>query len=507
MSAASRRSLPSVVLVGRPNVGKSTLFNRIARTRRAIVNAMPGTTRDVLGQDVTWGEAAMRLIDTGGLFGHTEDPLHAMVVEHGRRAIDQADLILFVVDGREGLVPGDEEIAAVVRASGAPVYLIVNKTDDKRARDRMYEFFALGFDHVFEVAAEHGTGTQALMDAVVESLEAGGLGRTATTETADEVAVAIVGRPNVGKSSLVNRLLREERVMVSDMPGTTRDAIDTLLTWHRRTFRIVDTAGIRRPGRVASSHQVEMISVLTARRAMERADVAVLVIDAGEGATDQDAAIAGEAERLGCGVIIVANKWDLVKHEGADYYKTFDDEQRFRLKFLDYAPLLHLSALTGERAPKLLETIDRIAAARRKRVTTGELNRFVERITREHPPASPGLKRVRIMYAAQTGVAPPQFVFFTNTATSFHFSYERFLVNALRAEFGFEGTPIRITVRKRMGKDAPDQAPRKATASSKTTRASGTRSARRPAHKGPGATDGKPVRTQRRSSSDKRRVR
>jgi GTP-binding protein len=504
MSAASSRALPSVVLVGRPNVGKSTLFNRIARTRRAIVNAMPGTTRDVLGQDVTWGEAAMRLIDTGGLFGHTEDPLHAMVVEHGRRAISHADLILFVVDGREGLVSGDEEVAAVVRASGAPVYLVVNKTDDKRARDRMYEFFALGFDHVFEVAAEHGSGTEVLMDAVVETLKAGGLGRGAATDTTDEIAVAIVGRPNVGKSSLVNRLLREERVMVSDMPGTTRDAIDTLLTWHKRTFRIVDTAGIRRPGRVASSHQVEMISVLTARRAMERADVAVLVIDAVEGATDQDAAIAGEAERLGCGVIIVANKWDLVKHEGADFYKTFDDEQRFRLKFLDYAPLLHLSALTGERAPKLLETIDRIAAARRTRVTTGELNRFVERITREHPPASPGLKRVRIMYAAQTGVAPPQFVFFTNAATSFHFSYERFLVNTLRAEFGFEGTPIRITVRKRVGKDAPDKAPRKAAAAS--TRTSGGKPSRTSAGKGPGKT-GKPVRKRTRPPSDKGRAR
>ncbi len=453
MSPAASRSLPSVVLVGRPNVGKSTLFNRITRTRRAIVNAMPGTTRDVLEQDAVWGEFAFRLIDTGGIFGHTEDPLHALVVEHGRRAIAQADLVVFVVDAREGLLPGDQEIAAVVRASGAPVLLVANKTDDKRARERVYEFSALGFDDVFEIAAEHGTGTTELMDAVTAKLREAGLGRGEVPASADEVAVAIVGRPNVGKSSLVNRLLREERVMVSDIPGTTRDAIDTLLTWHKRTFRIVDTAGIRRPGRVASSHQVEMVSVLTARRAMERADVAVLVIDAVEGATDQDAAIAGEAERLGCSVIIAANKWDLVKQEGPDFYKSFDAEQRFRLKFLDYAPLLHLSALTGERAPKLLETIDRIAAARRTRVTTGELNRFVERITREHPPASPGHKRVRIMYAVQTGVAPPHFVFFTNIASSFHFSYERFLVNNLRETFGFEGTPIRITVRRRGGRD------------------------------------------------------
>ncbi len=492
MSPAASRSLPSVVLVGRPNVGKSTLFNRIARSRRAIVNAMPGTTRDVLEQDAVWGEFAFRLIDTGGIFGHTEDPLHALVVEHGRRAIAQANLIVFVVDAREGLLPGDQEIAAAARSSGAPVFLVANKTDDKRARERVFEFSALGFDDVFEIAAEHGTGTVELMDAVTMRLREAGFGRGDTPAPADEVAVAVVGRPNVGKSSLVNRLLREERVMVSDLPGTTRDAIDTLLTWHKRTFRIVDTAGIRRPGRVASSHQVEMVSVLAARRAMERADVAVLVIDSVEGATDQDAAIAGEAERLGCGVIIVANKWDLVKQEGADYYKTFDAEQRFQLKFLDYAPLLHLSALTGERTPKLLETIDRIAAARRTRVTTGELNRFVERVTREHPPASPGQKRVRIMYAVQTGVAPPHFVFFTNTASGFHFSYERFLVNNLRETFGFEGTPIRITVRRRGGRDDTDASPggprpRKG-ARSKAKKRPGTATGKRPRR-----TTGKPA--------------
>jgi GTP-binding protein len=295
-----------------------------------------------------------------------------------------------------------------------------------------------------------------LLDAALGLLKAAGkVGGAVAVETPDEIAVAIVGRPNVGKSSLVNRLLREERLIVSDIPGTTRDAIDTLLRWHKRTFRIVDTAGIRRPGRVANSHAVEMVSVLTAKRAMERADVAVLVIDASQGATDQDAAIAGEAERLGCGMIIAANKWDLTKDEGDRYYKAFDEEQRFRMKFLEYAPLLHISALTGERAPKLLETVDRVALARRRRITTGELNRFVERIGREHPPSSPDKRHVRILYAAQTGTAPPQFVFFTNVATEFHFSYQRFLINSLRETFGFEGTPIRITVRRRAGRERP----------------------------------------------------
>jgi GTP-binding protein len=248
---------------------------------------------------------------------------------------------------------------------------------------------------------------------------------------------------------LLNRLLKEERSIVSDMPGTTRDTVDAVLTWHRRRFRIVDTAGIRRPGRVARSGQLEAVSVLVARRAIEKADVAVLVIDATEGATDQDGAIAGEADRAGCGIVIAANKWDLMKGRGADYSKTFDEELRRQLKFLEYASILHISASTGERAPKVLEMIDKIAEARTRRVPTGELNRFVQAVTAVHPPASPGRRHVRILYAAQTGVAPPTFVFFTNVATEFHFSYERFLVNRLRESFGLLGTPIRVQVRKR----------------------------------------------------------
>jgi GTP-binding protein len=263
------------------------------------------------------------------------------------------------------------------------------------------------------------------------------------------VAVAIVGRPNAGKSSLVNRLLREERMIVSEVPGTTRDAVDSVLTWHRRKFRIVDTAGIRRPGRVASSGQVEAVSVLLARRSIEAADVVVLVIDAAAGATDQDAAIAGEADRTGRGVIVAINKWDLMKDREPGFSKTFDEEVRRGLKFLDYAPLLHVSAATGERTPRLLEAIDRVAASRLQRVRTTDLNKFVERMEAEHPPASPGRRHVRILYATQTSVAPPTFVFFTNVATKFHFSYERYIENRLRDEFGFEGTPIRLQARAR----------------------------------------------------------
>jgi GTP-binding protein len=264
-----------------------------------------------------------------------------------------------------------------------------------------------------------------------------------------ETSVAIVGRPNVGKSSLLNRILKEERSIVSSTPGTTRDTVDALLKWHKRNFRIVDTAGIRRPGRVARSGQLEAVSVLVAKRAIEKADVAVLVVDATEGATDQDAAIAGEAEKAGCGVIIAANKWDLMKGRGVEFSKTFDEELRRQLKFLEFAPLIHISALSGERTGKVLETIDKVAEARTRRIPTGELNRFVQAVTAVHPPASPGRREVRILYAAQTSVAPPTFVFFTNVATEFHFSYERFLVNRLRESFGLLGTPVRIQVRRR----------------------------------------------------------
>jgi GTP-binding protein len=444
------QSLSSVVLVGRPNVGKSTLFNRLSATRRAIVTPIPGTTRDVIALDAEWQGVRFTLVDTGGMFGASEDPLHALVLERGRRAIATADLLVFVVDGREGLSPGDHEIAEVLRGADRPVVLAVNKTDDKRARAGVIEFYELGFDPLVEISAEHGQGTGDLLDAIVERL--GDVPPKEDVEPVSEVSIAIIGRPNGGKSSLVNRLVREERMIVSDVPGTTRDAVDTLMTWHKRQYRIVDTAGIRRPGRVSASGQVESVSVLLSKRAIEAADVVVLVIDAKAGATEQDAAIAGEADRAGRGIIIVANKWDLMKDRGSEYVKEFDEEIRRRLQFLDYAPILHLSALTGERTPKLLETIDRVAASRRKRVRTPELNRFVATVTAAHPPASPGRRHVRILYAAQTGVAPPTFVFFTNVATTFHFSYERYLVNQLREAFGFEGTPIRMHVRRRGGK-------------------------------------------------------
>lgn len=438
--------LPTVVLVGRPNVGKSTLFNRITRTRRSIVTPIAGTTRDVIDEPAEWLETPFRLVDTGGMFGASTDPLHELVVIQGQRALESADVVVFVVDGREGLVPADQEIAAWLRKSKAPVLLAVNKTDDKQARGRVLEFHELGFEPVVEIAAEHGEGVGDLLDEVVRRLPSQ---KEPGEDTSEEIAVAIVGRPNVGKSSLLNRLLKEERSIVSPTPGTTRDTVDAVLKWHKRSFRIVDTAGIRRPGRVARSGQLESLSVILARRAIGKADVAVLVIDASIGPADQDGAIAGEAEKAGCGIVIAANKWDLVKAKGPDYYKTFDDELRRQLKFLEYAPILHISAATGERATKVLEAVDKVAAARSRRVPTGELNRFVQQITAENPPKSPGRRAVRVLYAAQIKTEPPTFVFFTNVATEFHFSYQRYLINRLRQQFELEGTPIRLHVRRR----------------------------------------------------------
>lgn len=443
--------LPSVVLVGRPNVGKSTLFNRITGTRRSIVAPVAGTTRDVVRAPAEWANRHFTLVDTGGMFGATTDPLHAQVVEHGMGALRAADLVVVLVDGREGLLTGDEEIVRAVREHNLPALLAVNKTDDKQARAGAVEFHALGLGAPIEVSAEHGTGVAELLDAIMATLPQ--KPTEPQPEEEPEIGLAIVGRPNVGKSSLLNRLLREKRMMVSDIPGTTRDSVDVILQWQKRRLRLVDTAGMRRPGRVASGGQVESVSVVLAKRAMAKADVAILVIDAVEGPTDRDAAIAGEAEAAGCGVVIVVNKWDLMAGHDQAWVKAYDDRLRFQLKFLEYAPVLHVSALTGERATKVVEMAVKVAEARRQRVGTSALNRFIEHITAANPPTSKHRRQVRIMYCTQTASAPPRFTFFTNVATEFHFSYVRFLINQLREHFGFIGTPIRITVRRRAKKE------------------------------------------------------
>lgn len=498
---------PTVVLVGRPNVGKSTLFNRITGTRRSIVAPIAGTTRDAIQQPAEWQQNRFQLVDTGGLFGATTDPLHELVVAHGLKYLKAADLIVFVVDAREGLVPGDLDIAKALRRLNKPVILAVNKTDDHKAAKNVPEFHQFGFETLIEIAAEHGAGVAELLDEIKRNFpeatlseadaaiedgdvvdvvgddddspdEPGEFGpgsRAVAGDPADddegeehdpnplivppmpdEVPVAIVGRPNVGKSSLVNRLLREDRMVVSDMPGTTRDAVDVVLRWNKQKFRLVDTAGMRRPGKVKEGGQIEAVSVLIAKRAMTQAQVAVLVLDAVEGPTDRDAAIAGEAQTLGLSLILAVNKWDLVKGKDQQWVKDFDDKLRFYMKFLDYAPLIHISALTGDRTSRVLQTVARVAEARRKKISTGRLNKFIERVSRTHPPSAKGKRDVRILYATQTAIEPPEFLIFTNVATELHFSYERFLTNQLREEFGFEGSPIRLKVKRRAKKGRVD---------------------------------------------------
>ena len=457
---AKRAQENRVVLIGRPNVGKSTLFNRVSGARSAIVTPVAGTTRDILRQPVEWLGREFELVDTGGLFGASSDPLQEVVARHGLREIETAALLVVLVDGQDGLMPADEEVVTHARRVGVPLVLAVNKVDNPKQKDRSADFFELAISPVLTVAAEHGLGVGDLLDEIVARLP----GRrrvksksqlnvsndmTESSEVSSEIRLAIVGRPNVGKSSLVNRLVREERVLVSDLAGTTRDAVDTVIGWHGRRIRLVDTAGIRKPGKVAQSGQVESVSTLLARRALKRADVAIVLVDATVGVTKQDAAVAGEAERAGCGIIIAVNKWDLVKKEGPDYVKTFDADLWDNLKFADFAPILHISALTGERAQQVFTRSLKVIEARARHVSTVELNRMVTKATARHQPHSRGRKEVKILYATQVSSRPPTFVFFTNIETRFHFSYQRFLRNQLRRAFGFEGSPIWLKARAR----------------------------------------------------------
>ena len=445
-----RRGL--VALVGRPNVGKSTLFNRLTGRRHAIVTSVPGTTRDLLEGGVEWQGCEFTLFDTGGVLGASEDPMRDFVAERMRKIADAVDVLVLVVDGREGVLPADEELAQELRTRGVPVIVAVNKTDDYRARNRITEFYRFGFTPVLEIAAEHGRGLGELLEEIVVRLPAAVSVSRQVEDGSDavpEIRMAIVGRPNVGKSSLLNRLLGEERALVDSAPGTTRDTVEDVLRWHHRKLRVIDTAGIRRPGRVVKSGKLEMVSVVRARHAMAKADVAVVVVDASQGVGRRDASIAGEVEAAGCSVVITANKWDLVKNKGSEFVKEFDRQARDALKFLDYAPIVHLSALTGERIGVLLTRIDEVGLARRREVGTGELNRLLERATGRQSPSGARKGSIKVRYAVQSGVAPPTFTLFTSQGARLHFSYERYLRKQLREAFGFIGTPIRLKVRGR----------------------------------------------------------
>ncbi|MBZ0253850.1 MAG: ribosome biogenesis GTPase Der [Candidatus Methylomirabilis sp.] len=443
---------PVVAIVGRPNVGKSTLFNQLVGERRSLVLDQPGVTRDRLYADVDWDGYRFVLIDTGGYDLGAEDPLILETIEQTKLAIDEADLVVLLLDAAEGLTPLDAELASILRKAEKRALYAVNKVDDPKHEARLYEFYRLGTDKLFPLSAEHKRGFDELMEAVEEALPAGRAPEGEDAEATDETRIAIIGRPNAGKSTLLNALCGKERSVADPRPGTTRDAVDTVLVREGRRYRIIDTAGIRRKSRTKLS--VDKIATLLALRALERAHVALLVIDGQEGVTDQDAHILGYAVDRGRAVCIVVNKWDIVEKD-AGTTGVFVNKIREELNFAAYAPIQFISAKTGQRVQKLFEMVDAARAAHLRRVGTGELNRFVPEVVGRNPPPLIKGRRGKILYITQTGVAPPTFVAFTNTKEPWHFSYERYLVNALRERYDFEGTPIRMQFRAGRRGDAP----------------------------------------------------
>jgi GTP-binding protein len=531
-------ALPVVAIVGRPNVGKSTLFNRVIGSRTAIVEDRARTTRDRLYGDTEWNGRRFVLVDTGGLELDPNDSIEARVQEQARLAIAEADVIVFVVDAVTGMTPADAEAAELLRRAPAPVLVAVNKADNEQRELEGMEFYALGWEETYPISASHGRGTAELLDAIVWALppespqETARKAREAEAEAfADEVAagrlepfvvdgpeegdtadgvdggagadaadaaeseaaesaetarwdaaiaaeadtgpasIAFVGRPNVGKSSLLNALLGEERAIVSEIPGTTRDAIDTRLAWGRSEIVLIDTAGIRRRGKVASGPAAERYSTLRALSALSRADVAVLVIDAVEGLTSQDAHVAGYAVEEGKGLVVAVNKWDLVADKTDRTFDQYTEWIRNEVPFLDFAPIVSISAKTGQRVGRVLEAAVDIWAERRRRISTGELNRVLMAALERTPPPPVRGRRPKIFYATQAAIGPPTFVFFASDASLIHFSYRRYLENRLRETFGFDGTPIRLVFRDRASVKLPRR---------KKSRSAPVRAVRRP---------------------------
>ena len=441
----------TIAIVGRPNVGKSTLFNRVIGKRRAIVGDEPGITRDRIYGETDWEGRRMRVIDTGGIIPEEKDLIPAEIFRQARVALDEADAVIMVVDGRSELAAPDMELARLLLRTGKPLFLAVNKIDTPAQEANVEDFRRLGIGEMFPVSSEHGTGVAELLDAILEKVSAECAEETKAAEQLEETKVAIIGRPNVGKSTLLNRLTGTARAIVSPIPGTTRDAVDEVFERDGRVYRFIDTAGIRRKGK--TKLMAEKLSVVMARKHLEAADVALLVIDAVEGVTALDANIAGYAHESGRSLIILVNKWDLVGPGRPDGNKPadrnqFEQQLRHALKFLGYAPLLFVSATSGKGVEKVLPMLEKVAAERRKRISTAEMNRFLETIDfdRASVPAS---KRVKIYYMTQAAVAPPTFILFTDRPVKLHFSYQRFLENQIRRGFGFLGTPIWIKNRAR----------------------------------------------------------
>jgi GTP-binding protein len=428
---------PIIAIVGRPNVGKSTLFNRIFGRRKAMVDDQPGVTRDRNYGNVDRFDVPCILIDTGGFEPVTNDRLLQQMREQSQLAMDEADLILFVMDGRDGLTPADAEVAEMLRRVAKPVFFVINKIDGDKQEAGIGDFYGLGVEHLFAVSAEHNRGVGELMDEVVAALPRSG----AEADDEEVTKIAVVGRPNVGKSSLVNRLLGFERVVANPTPGTTRDSVDTLFTCNRKSYLLIDTAGIRRKGK--TTLKIEKYSVVDSLRSIERADVVLIVLNAEEGVTEQDSKIAGYAYEAGRGCIFVVNKWDTLTKDNASL-GAFVERIRMEFKYLPFAPILFVSAQTGQRIGKIIPEVDSVMAQYTRRVSTGELNKVFSEAVTEHPPPLFQGKRVKLFYATQVSIRPPTFIVFANRTDAIHFSYERYLANRLREAFGFTGTPLRL---------------------------------------------------------------
>ncbi len=435
-------SKPIVAIVGRPNVGKSTLFNALAGRRISIVQETPGVTRDRIYVDVEWLDKRFTMIDTGGIEPESGDIILSQMREQAQIAIDTADVILFLTDVRQGLVDADSKVADMLRRSKKPVILAVNKVDNQKFDMDVYEFYNLGMGDPLPISASGKLGLGELLDRIVESFP-----EDAGEEEDHEIPhIAIIGKPNVGKSSIINKILGQERVIVSDIAGTTRDAVDTRVNWNGQDYVFIDTAGLRRKNKV--KEELERYSVIRAVTAVERADVVLVMIDANEGVTEQDAKIAGIAHEKGKGVIILVNKWDLVEKDDKTIYR-YTDKVRGVLSFMPYAKLLFVSAKTGQRIPRMFETIDAVIQNHALRVQTGVLNEILTEAMALHQPPSDKGKRLKIFYMTQVSVKPPTFVFFVNSKKLMHFSYTRYLENRIRDAFGFEGTPLRFIIRER----------------------------------------------------------
>ena len=484
--ATTAAGVPTLAIVGRPNVGKSTLFNRIVGSRRAIVGDEPGITRDRLYGDAEWRGRRIRIIDTGGILPEEKDFIPSEIFRQARVAFDEAAAIVMVVDGRAALAGPDLELVRLLRKTGRPLFLAVNKADTEKQAHIVDEFHRLGIKQMFPISAEHGRGIDDLLDAILEILppkedataedaeiaeerraddagEAHGTAGDEEVEPVYETKVAIIGHPNVGKSTLLNCLTASDRAIVSPIPGTTRDAVDEIIEHNGRRFRFIDTAGIRRKGK--THLMAEKLSVVMARKHLEGADIALLVIDATEGVSQLDAAIAGYAHESGRSMIIVVNKWDLVtggalqpgrpskamrmrESKRPGDRDAYEERLRWDLKFLNYAPIVFISAHTGKGTERIFPLLEQVATERRKRISTSAMNRFIETVDFERASV-PMRSRVKILYMTQASVAPPTFVLFTNRAVKLHFSYQRFLENQIRKAFGFLGTPIWIKNRAR----------------------------------------------------------